>query len=280
MKHKKVLDNFLLGFMIVTLCASGLSKESTVESKWTTAPVKIDGLNNDWTGDPLTLEKKVKVEYSFKNDSENLYVLFIFREPREFMSTISQTGMTIWLNTEGKKKKDYGIRFRRKIISADVYISLLEKEMGPLPEQKKKEIREAPTYRLYQNEVIDEKAEDFMVTGGPTSPAFRSKRGQGMVTYEFRIPLKRGEGQPVGIGTEPGKNIKIGFQWGGLTKELAEQRIKQQGASGTKGRESGGSVTIRERFDGSMRGLSDMSSIRRGAKKYSFWVDVKLAQNQ
>jgi len=276
MRNKKALNNFFLCFIVLALCVPGLSKDKKVECAWTPAPVEIDGSNNDWVGDTLTAEKKVKVDYAFRNDSENLYVLFIFNDPK-FLSTINQTGMTLWFDTEGKKEKDYGIRFNIKTITADTYIALVEKQVGALPEEKKKEIRQTPTYRIFQNEVIDKKGEDFIITGGPAAPAFMSRPGKNMMIYEFRIPLKKGEAQAVGIGTEPGKEMKIGFEWGGLTKELKEARAKRLGASSTKSRagEATGDLTQERRVGG---GSAELSSIRRGAKRYSFWVDLSLAQ--
>jgi len=278
MKCQKVINNLFLCFAILALCVPGISKDKTVESTWAATPVKIDGSNNDWEGGTLTLEKKVKVDYAFRNDSENLYVLFIFKEPREFMSTINYTGMTIWLNTEGKKKKNYGIKFQIKTVTADNYIALLEKMMGPMPEEKKKQVRSKPTYRVYHNEVIDKEGEVSLIATGTNAPVF-SSGGRGMITYEFRIPLKRGEGQPVGIGTEPGKTVKIGFEWGGLTEELKKMKLAQQterGTTGTSGGATRGAADLR-RVGGS---TGSMSSIRKGAKKYSFWADVKLAQNK
>ena len=279
MNYQKVINSLFLYFAILALCVPGISKDKTVESTWAATPVTIDGSNNDWEGGTLTLEKKVKVDYAFRNDSENLYVLFIFKEPRKFMSTISYTGMTIWLNTEGKKKKNYGIKFQIKTVTADNYIALLEKMMGPMPEEKKKQVRSKPTYRIYHNEVIDKKGDASLIATGPITPAFSSKGGREMATYEFRIPLKRGEGQPVGIGTEPGKTVKIGFEWGGLTEELKKQKLAQQTGRGTRG--ISGAAT-REATDA--RRVSSttgsMSSIRKGAKKHSFWADVKLAQNK
>jgi len=276
MRERKVFTNFFLYLMILALCVPGFSKDKKVTCKWTASPVEIDGSKDDWTGDTLTLEKKVKVDYGFRNDSDNLYVLFIFNDPK-FLSTINQAGITLWFNTEGKKKKDYGIKFRTKMISADTYIALIEKEVGPLPEEKKKEIKATPSYRIYQNEVIDKKSEDFVITGGPTAPSYKAKRGKDMIIYEFRIPLKKEEGQPVGIGTEPGKVIKIGFEWGGLTKEMREARAKQLGDRSAQGRvRSATGQATQERRVGS--GSASLSSIRRGAKKYSFWVDLSLAQ--
>jgi len=278
MKRRYVFYIFFLCFMTLTFYVSGVSKDIKIDSIWASSPVKIDGLNSEWEGDTLAFEKKVKVNYAFRNDAENLYVLFIFNAP-EFMSSIRQTGMTVWLNAEGEKKKDYGIKFNMQMIAADVYISLLEKKMGPLPEEKKKEIKARPAYPLFKNEVIDKKGEDFVISSGPSAPVFNSKQGKNMTVYEFRIPLKKGEGQPVGIGADPGKNIKVGFEWGGMTKEMREERMKQLGASSAKAREGGatGSLTAERRAGGDS---APLSSIRRGAKKYSFWTDVSLAQNK
>ena len=279
MKYKKIIGIFFLYFAILALCTPGLSKDKIVESTWAASPVKIDGSNDDWKGDTLTLEKKVKVDYAFRNDSENLYVLFIFKEPEKFMSTIKQTGMSIWLNAEGKKKKDYGIKFQIQTVTADNYISLLEKMMGPMPEEKKKEIKSKPTHQIFHNEVIGKKGEASLIATGPAAPSFNLGRGREVVAYEFRIPLKRGEGHPVGIGTEPGKNLKIGFEWGGLTKELRKQKLEQQTARSARG-SAGGSTSLKgERGASGSSGFS-MSRIRSGVKKYSFWADVILAKKQ
>lgn len=257
MKHKKVADSFFLYFAILALCASGISKDKMVESIWAATPVEIDGSIDEWEGDTLTFEENVKVDYAFRNDSENLYVLFIFKEPRKFMSIIDKTGMTLWLNTKGKKKKNYGLKFQFKTVPADNYISLLEEMTGPISEERKKEIKSRPSYRIHHNEQIDKKGKASLIASGPGAPSFNSWVGIEMVTYEFRIPLKKREGLPGGIGTKPGKSLKIGFEWGGLTEKMKKEKIARLGGSSTP-----------------------LYSIRRGAKKYSFWADVKLAQNQ
>lgn len=281
MKHKKNIYSFLLCFAILALCAPGISKVKTIESTWAATPVNIDGANTEWEGDSLTLNKKTQVDFAFRNDSDNLYVLFMFKDPRKFMSTINYTGMTLWLNTEGKKKKYYGIKFSTKTVSADNYISIIEEIAGPLPEEKKKAIKSKPTYRVFHNEVIDKKGKPASITTGPSAPLF-SSGGREILTYEFRIPLKRDEGQPVGIGTEPGKTIKIGFEWGGLTKELKKARLAGQIEGGTSGRSQRGTGSLKgeRRAGAGGSSLDSLKSVRRGAKKYSFWADVKLAEKQ
>lgn len=279
MKRKKMINSLIICSAMLALCAPGISKDVVVQSVWATTPVKIDGSTDDWQGDALTLYKKTKVDYAFRNDSENLYVLFIFKNPRKFMSTINETGMTIWLNTEGENNKNYGIKFQIKTVSADNYISLLERMGMSVPEEKKKEIRKKPTYRVFHNEVIDKEGAASLIEATTIGPVWNFG-GKKELIYEFRIPLRRGEGQPVGIGTEPGKSIKVGFEWGGLTDEMKKERLAKQIEGSTSGRaESGTTLTGERRVSGSGTGSSGLGSFSRiRAKKYSFWTDVTLAQ--
>jgi hypothetical protein len=282
MRNKKALDNFLLFFLVLALCVPGFSKDKKVESMWAAAPVIIDGSNDDWAGDALTLEKKVKVDYAFRNDSGNLYVFFSFREPKKYMSTINQTGMTIWLNAEGKKKKTYGINFKQRRVSAEKIIAELEKQRGPMPEAEKKKYKSNPYYSLYLGEVIDKKGNVLIASslaGEMGLTTFRTKRQGKMQGYEFQIPLRILEKLSAEHAMAPGKMVKIGFEWGGLTKEIKEAGAKRLGDRSAQARVS--SATDQATQERRVRsGSSSLSSIRRNAKKYSIWVDLSLAQKQ
>ena len=104
MKNTVLVKTLLLFSLIMTVSFLGFSKEKKLDSRWNVAPIKIGSFNSDWVGEALSFEKKVKVDYAFKNDAENIYVLFIFKDSK-YMSSIKNTGMTIWFNREGKKKR-------------------------------------------------------------------------------------------------------------------------------------------------------------------------------
>jgi hypothetical protein len=102
------------------------------------------------------------------------------------------------------------------------------------------------------------------------------------VVYEFAVPMSRAGDLAAGLASEPGQDIKIGFEWGGMTKEMRDQRMKQTvsgsaratsggGGSFDPGRESGGRAS-------ESASISNMR--RRSPKKYSFWVHVNLAGQQ
>lgn len=279
MRNKKIIISFLFLLMILAVCVIGFSEDRTVESIWTGLFIKIDGLDDDWTDGALNFEKKVKVDYMFKNDAEGFFVLFIFKDLK-YLSSIDTTGLTIWLNTEGKKKKKYGVNFKTERMTADQLISNLEKQQGPLPESKKKQIKSNPNYLFFQSDIIDNKdniltADDLK--GGIEAPVFRFKYQKEKVIYEFRIPFRALDSLFTDQRIEPGKVIKVGFEWGGMTKEMKKAVMRQTGsASAATARLNSGDNPADTRS--TVRKAS--GSIVRGPQRYLFWVDVKLAKNR
>lgn len=286
MKHSKIMYSFFLCFVILAFCSLGIAKDKVVQSQWTATPPTIDGSNSDWEGGTLTLYKKVQVDYAFRNDADNLYVIFIFNEPRKIlskqsvMSTIRDSGITLWFNTDGKKKKNYGIRFAIKTVSADNYIQIVERMMGEtMPEEKRQQIKAKESYQIFHNEVIDKEGEAPAITSGPTAPAFGTSGGREQVIYEFKVPLKKDETHPVGIGAQPGGSLTIGFEWGGTTKEMRQDRLTKQVAGGSRGTSGGATRGMAsERGESGSTRLGTMSGLR--AITYIFWSDVQLADKQ
>ena len=277
--HYKIFFIFVL-MLSITLMASAKSK--VINSIWTGLPVNIDGSTEDWAEHTLSFEKKVKVDYAFRNDSGYLYVLFILKDPK-YLTSISATGMTIYFNTEGKKKKDSGIIFSNKRISAEQFIALIEQQQGPLPKERKSQIKNTPYYYIQNYTIINKKKQ----SSSPVEESvevkralFRFAKGQDTVVYEFAIPLEKRTELATGIGTEPGKTIKIGFEWGGMTKAMKEARMKQMGDQTirTVATKAGGLKDTRSDGRASSGTMSSMR--KRGPKKYSFWADVQLAIKQ
>jgi len=287
MKNTALVKTLLLFSLIMMVSFLGFSKGKKLDSIWEVAAVKISSFNNDWIGEALTFEKKVKVDYSFKNDAENIYVLFIFKDSK-YMSSIKNTGMTIWFNREGKKKKKYGIKFKEKKISTYELLSFLEKQQGSIPEEKKNEIRSKPNYIMLSSEIINKnnKSKTPEDVNDKTRTAwFRMKEQQGMVVYEFSIPLEMASEINKGIGIEPGKNIKVGFEWGGMTKEM-QMAMNRDAALSNLPQTCATSSSCEppsDRKNMSDRGPTTYTfgsrSRVRSPKKYCFWVNVQLAKN-
>jgi len=271
-----------LVILVLLSAIPGFSEKKIIESKWAAQPLRIDGLNDDWDGDALTPEKGSKVDYAVRNDAQNLYVLLVFKDPKS-LSTINSTGITLYFSPEGKKTKDNGVHFIKKRVTPDELIASLEQQGEVLTEEQKQGIKAKPALIMFAAEMVGKKGQEASETTpapGTLRPGFKTGQQDNEVIYEFRVPLARSKTYPGGVGAEPGQNVTIGFEWGGLTEEMRQamnaRARSESGRGGVTGESSAGSVIIPGRGEAGPPQDSSMAI----PKKYSFWAVVKLAQNQ
>jgi len=292
MRQRKMVNGLLLAFVAFALVTTGFSKEKPVESQWVSTPASIDGMNTEWGNVSLITHKKTKVDYAFMNGTENLFVLFIFKDPK-YLSSLSWTGLTVWLSPQGKESKNLGIRFIKKQISADDYIAILEKQIGQtMPEEKKEQIRQSKAYWLFDQELINKKAADYSEDAPKpkfNGALFRNNVLQKTVLYEIAISFPKLAEVAPEIGAEPGKSLNVNFEWGGATKEYKEalaSGMAQRDTSARAAGATGGLTTERGAGEGLgdvERDRSNLARLRRQlqrVKKYDFWLEVNLAQSK
>jgi hypothetical protein len=257
------------------LAVPAFPKDTVIDSAWAAAPVKIDGLSQEWQNVPKLTDKDSKAEYAFLNDGQNLYVLFVFKTP-EAASTIEATGLKVYFDAGDKKSKDLGVHFLKKTLTADALIANLEKQGETLSEARKAELRQKKEYTLFEAEVINPKKIPAPSDPGATNlpPAFHAVRSreQGLI-YELRIPLSRAN-EPGGIGAGPGRTIKLGFDWGGLTAEMKRAMMAPSGLSGAN---VGLNSNIANDRDDSARGGGAVLRHDPRSRQHGFWLDLKLA---
>jgi hypothetical protein len=306
MKRKTV--GLILGaFAVALFMTTGFAQSGAVQSQWADVPVNIDGLDQDWEGVTFVVDKKSNAEYAFKNDGKNLYILFVFKDAVA-KSTIDQLGMKIYYNAEGKKKKAEGLHFMRRSLTPQELVDSLEARGEALTEERKAELLKQPGFVLFEGEPLGFKPTGRADSVPVEAPTFRAQQAAGQKrpqqaaqpaggrggtarggqpgqrggksVYEYRIPLDR---NPYlgGIGTEPGKSLKLYFEWGGMTKEMRAQAMTRSAEGATSAR--AGSVDLETSLRGGSESIDSGGGggggIRRSstAKKHSFWVDVNLA---
>ncbi|MCJ7588821.1 MAG: hypothetical protein MUQ00_13110 [Candidatus Aminicenantes bacterium] len=285
MIYRKLLFlSFVIGLMLLSFSGIGSAKDKSVQSRWTVEPLKVDGLDLEWTAEALTPEEDMKVSYGFRNDGKDLYLVFVFNDPK-YLSSIDATGMTVYFNAEGKKKKDNGIIFRARRVTPQELIAVWEKEGQTLSEERKKELLVRPYYIVYESNVINKNPDKSAPAATEASlsqpPFFRNALKDKVAVYEFRIPLSR-TGQPGGIGAAPGAAVKLGFEWGGMTEDMRKAMMARRAAMGSQAVSMDTSMesSIRDGDEGADAGREGPSGFARGPKKYSFWIDLKLAAAQ
>jgi hypothetical protein len=270
MKTKRYVPLLLLVSLALPFAAT--ARTAQVESRWQTSPLKIDGDIGDWLSPAFQVEKGVQVHYAFCNDADNLYLIFIFKDPK-YLSSLNRTGLTVWFNEAGRKKKQQGLRFEKMTLSTAALIAVMEKKSGPLSEEKKKEMLSKPAYVINQFMAVDKDGQDETerVFPKPPLPEFTSLEASGRLSYEFCVPIGPGNG----LNLVPGKNVMVGFEWGGATKEM-RRALMQRG-----GYEGGNEPDMIETPDLDPEGSADPGGAglpsMRGPKHYVFWCELAIA---
>ena len=267
----------LLLLVAVAAPFAAAAKTTQLASPWQKIQLKVDGDISDWPAPSWQTEKDVQVDYAFGNDDGSLYLVFVFKD-QKFLSSIAQTGFTVWINDQGKKKKKIGLRFEKKTLSAADLVAGMEKRNGPMAEDKKKEMLAKPAYVVNRFTAVDGDNEDrtARVFQQPPLPDFASKAAPGRLVFEFRIPIGPGNG----LNLAPGKTVMVGFDWGGFTKEMRRELMQRGGYEGGDG---GGGMPEGQDLDPEGVGEREsggLPSLRHGPKHYLFWCELTLAAGE
>ncbi|MBL7073834.1 hypothetical protein ISS37_01160 [candidate division KSB1 bacterium] len=259
---KALLTLIFAGSILLAGC-----KSQEVQTHWSAEPVLVDGKMPEWEGVPTTYFEDSGVLLGLCNDSENLYVLFRFNDPK-WARAIRMGGLTLWLDNSGKKKKDFGIRYTGGPPLLQMQRPGMTGEGGfwesLTPEQRERLMQRRA--RADQITVILKKGDQAIniPADGSSGPAVSFATPQDIYTYEFRVPLKKSDVFDYGIGAEPGQTISLGLEWGGIRMG---DRQRGGGRGGMGGGRRGGSGS------GGSRGGSRMQP----PKKQEIWVKTQLA---
>ena len=228
--------------LTILLVMAGVAVLSGCQSKkvishWAASSVQVDGMmaESDWPAGETSYFEKQEALIGLKNDSENLYVILRFRNPM-WARLIGTSGLTMWLDVDGKKNRRYGIRYRG----------------GPMPQMPTRGGRTGgrtggvpgdpsrqPPMRARQEEFIliyaDTEEEIELDTEGSMGPAIAAAIDRGVYTYELRLPFVHENNGRYGIDSGPGMTFAIGFE----AKFDIEEMMQGGGTMGGGGRGGG-----------------------------------------
>ncbi len=278
MLNGKWVAGTVFSLILLFLALPAFSKDKTAESLWAATPPDVDGLAEEWSGATFLTEESAAADLAFRNDADYLYALLVVKD-KQHLSSFDGTGIFVFLNAEGNKNKDRKLHFYKQIATAQELIQALEKSGQVLTEEKKAELLSRKSYIFYRCELVEGTKVlpvEAASSSQPWPPMFKAQADGERTVFEFRFPLSR-ENQASGIGAVPGGNLKVGFEWGGLTEQMKARRLAKMMA-GSEDRPtppvSDGSAERRLRTE------TDISAEMRKAppKQFSFWLDLKLAK--
>lgn len=260
MKNKFLL--LLLGF---------LSSCSVYQSGYQNTPLKIDGSSSDWI---TTLEsEKSGISHGISNDQENLYIRLNITD-QTIQRKILMAGLTLWIDTTGKKKENIGI------------ISPIQKAPSRMDRSAMKGMNTPPAFdknQLLEAEFIgfSESIQSYYIDSNPYGlqvsidvDEFKS------MYYEMLVPLATIYSEYDDLSS---KSLSIGFETGTIEMPNREQMSAQMGGSrpsGMGGGRPGMGGGMSGGAPGGMSGnRSDQSSMQQLTSPTKFWIkNVQLAQ--
>jgi hypothetical protein len=242
------------------------------------APVRLDGKADEWTGVPRVLDPTAGAELAFMNDDRDLYILLVVRKP-ESVESVEVTGMAVLGRPAGSRKPAKGALLLSRQISADGYIVWRESQGAILSEAEKSEIRKVPRHPISLAYAVDAKGSSYGPLRKQTDvfpPDFGTGWQEGGTIYEIRVPLASPDLVPGGIGGTPGEAVRVSFEWGGRSRKSlsAEAGNRRSATTGGSDYTSGTGRTWGQEY---LDSFDSMSRPNLDTKKFSFAVDVTLA---
>jgi len=263
--------------LFLAIAAASGAGVPSVHSRWAAAPIAVDGRADEWAGDGLIHDEKSGTDFAFRNDGRDIYVLAVVNNA-EAAKALRASGLKIFGRPGRRGSTASGVLFVARDVSAEAYIGWEVSQGAVLTEAEKAELRKAGRRELHLAFAVGATGSIFGPIGRAArglNPEFAVAEREGRTTCEFRIPLAPPDQVPGGIGAEPGGTLRLSFDWGG--GESREMSTPASAATQTSrsGYVSGTGRTWSQEFLDTFDSMSKPSS---NAKKYSFSVEVKLAE--
>lgn len=214
----------------LVLALTGACSYFQLASNWTPTSALTEGNSEAWAELPGHFFSDQNVFVAVGNDSQYLHLLVRFRAADEnWVRACAMSGLTVWFDPSGKKKKTLGIRFPNGP----------SRENPPLTDASHESERsDIPALRANQpldgQFEVNTKGSSIIITADGTSgPSGRFASESGMYTYELSIPLAATADRWVAIGDTPGSTVMLGLTAGLSEEERGiKPKLSQQGDAG------------------------------------------------
>lgn len=111
MDRKRWFAGFVGSVMVfMTMFAGGCKRTVSVDSRWASEDIVVDGQDSEWRNGGLYYDEKTNTKIGIKNDAKNLYVCLICKDGN-IQRQILQRGFTIWISRDKRKNKLWGLRY-------------------------------------------------------------------------------------------------------------------------------------------------------------------------
>lgn len=269
-----MIRNILIALIVIVF--AGCASVTVYTSAYQPTPQKLDGHNDDWTG-KMYYDSKAKMVYGMSNDNENLYVNLKIID-QTVQRKVLMTGLTLWIDTLGKKQKHFGVTCPPKIQPG-----MMKRDGGRrgANDQGKEKIDTEAINQLYAEGFTPMKLAGFGKNVNPITTNINSEGinmtlrldSMQVMYYEASIPLDKLFNDPNEYLNDTTKVFSYGFETGFISMPVTPSAGRgggmrgggaPGGRGGMNGAGKGGGRTM-----GSSPRIAEMQEMSQPSK---FWV--------
>ena len=249
---------------VILSCLLGLSSVSFAQSsisKWQAQPIVIDGDRADWVNIPRFFDAQSNVQYEFRNDAQNLY-LIIRTTDRAAQMQMLRGGFSLRLKVKTKIPTRCSITFpaQRMGIPPQQFNNkgdesqLLVEKTAPKPGVLPKDSVVLDGFKYSNGAISSENKDENKICFA------RNKETREQLIYELRVPLCEIYGKDFGLDNIASLPIQLQMTINELSQESGKQDKGgkgMRGGGGMRGGMQGGGMRGGMPGGGSMQGGPD-----------------------
>lgn len=289
-KHYNSLPFLLIFVSLIIIILTAGCKELIVSSHWISQPVTIDGQIDDWGDLPVSYFKDQDAVVAVCNDSSRLYLQFRTKNA-DWARTIKMSGLTVYVDNQGKKNKDFYLKFTGGPDNP-LFHGLQGNDSVKVRQDIPPEMRDRIKNKKPELICFDKKRylDKQIPMSGSEGPAVGFGSEYGFYIYEFSVPLHKSTVNDYGIEATPGQKMSIGLVWGDKKDFRKNNKphdfnsgegMRGEGGEGGEGFEGGGLSDRDEPIGGGRPPESGRMPGRGGQfkrpEKQEIWLNTTLA---
>jgi uncharacterized membrane protein YgcG len=276
---------YILFIFLVFIVTSNLNAQEVEDNMRMVKPFKADGISNEWNEPLNEYNDATKLAFALANDDKNLYIVIESLDPQTTFSVL-RGGITLNINTEGKKKK--GINLVFPITEGQLSTENHDQAKGETPHSSWKGELSSDDLSIYKNikisgfkNIPDGNLPSNNTSGIETGMSVNSNRD---LIYELSIPLTQ-----LQIDLDTKKPLMYNIKINAPAKSNFKRPDKPAEGSGRSGgmsrggmgggRGGAGGGGGRSGGMGGRGGEHPTGNLNSESKSSDFWIKFKLAKS-
>jgi hypothetical protein len=268
-----------------------------ISSRWSTAPVVIDGKGQEWREQALRAFPALGLSVGLRNDADALYVIVVTRSPR--LARALSDELTLWVDGAGTRHKRYGVGIPDDSRGGALRIKNRQWLESLDPAER---LRVEAQLRAEERIAVTRPGRGTTVgRNGEAGAALASGQQDGLFCFELKLPRRWTEGAasapalglelsvPVrrpGKGRGGGGGVSLGrkgggrggVRGGGMRGGGMRGGGRQRGGMGGMGGRGGQMGSGRGAHSKGQRGVGPAGKGVVRLEKRELWVKVRLAR--